>query len=365
MKPLNELDIHLVEEAAESALAYGRSSSDAKALGIAKDLFRHLFLNETDVGKRVGVAKVYSEVLQLIGRTGADRGDVANAAGLIGSFLQTVDDAVRSSNWGDAANGVGIALAQRFDALCESDDGDQAIVWFQRALEYRPRKAAPKEWAQTQSNIANVILKKAKIAGDANLTEAAHDHFLHAEGLLRQSEDVLKNSPFKASYADLSFNRSIMYRDWSELEGDVDKAERAIEEARRAAHLYSHATTPFDWATARVKEAQAIVNYVLLSASANDRDIIARLREACDALFSVIDVLNADHGVDWLTACVELARVVIELQKFDAFDSARLPAARRALTAFEDWLQQAKPDERDWLDAGDAETVRAALLSLN
>jgi len=150
---------------------------------------------------------------------------------------------------------------------------EEAISFYQYALEVRTREAFPVEWATTQNHLANAYQERIREDKAQNLEEAIASY--------QYALEIYTREAFPVDWAMIQNNLAAAYSD--RIRGDkAQNLEDAISSYQYALEVYTRETLPVEWATTQNNLANAYKNRIRGDKAQNLEDAIASYQYALE-----------------------------------------------------------------------------------
>jgi tetratricopeptide (TPR) repeat protein len=289
-------------EDARRALARGREA--ARALRVDASRYEAAFLAQE--------ARV--DDLQLAYRSAAAK--FAEAAGLVGPF--------------DTEQQWRFLLAQAGELYKQGDEfGDnaaltEAIDIYRRCLALAPRSERPLDWARTQANLGNALLRLGE-------RESGTAHLEGAVSAYREALQELTRERVPLDWAKAQICLGIAIRRLGERESGTARLEEAVAAFREALQENTRARVPLDWAMTQIHLGNALARLgEREGGTARLEEAVAAFREALQENF------RARVPLQWAATQTNLGNALGALGEWES-GTARL---EEAVEAYREALQE-------------------------
>ncbi|MEG3973066.1 CHAT domain-containing protein [Microcoleus sp. herbarium8] len=232
------------------------------------------------------------------------RGDNIEIA-LIGFKLILNKRELGSKKYAETQNNLGNAYRERIKGE-KADNLEDAIAFYQNALEVRTREAFPKDWAMTKSNLATAYNQKIRGERADNLEDAIESYTAALQVLTREG--------FSEYWATTQQNLAVAYR--NRIRGDrADNLEKAIASYIAALEVLTREAFREKWAGTQQNLAAAYHDRIKGERADN-------LEKAIAFYTASLEVLSREaFPQDWATTQHNLATAYCERIKGEKADN--------------------------------------------
>lgn len=283
-------DHAFMEEAAISALEFGKSSHSREPLAQAAKWYRGLMsspaLDEEAVPR---VAIGFGEALLELGTNDSNDESLVEAIEVLSKVLRQ-KDRISHFHRVKIMNYLGSAQALLADLKGNENDFRRSIETFKTVLAETERSEVPIEWAKAKNNLGNALAGLGEQNDDPQL-------LLEAISAYREALEEYTRDRLPENWAKTQMNLGIAIQCLSGIENESALLDDAIGCFKHALTYYSREDEPHGWAKTHLNLGTALTKLGKHAGS------VRALEEAIAVISLALEVFNkGDHALDWAAA---------------------------------------------------------------